>query len=269
MNISNLPTDVISHIMSQDPQLLLTGRQLSQEISRKLSPAYIREVCSKRITRTEIDNYLAKKPRTLVITYSWQLFRGTEFLFDFTTEIYTYNYNTYNNINLFTSYKYSSQGNSYYINDNHHYNYDVMPEFPGQNEMSQHKNYPQIIMPDGELDLLSIYKILRTRLGCLRINPKFAKEVILERFNAIVTSYLNHPSQTHILDLYLYLFAHTWVFNIEGDVDIERFRIDFQRDANYIDRPTSDPENLQRLSDIRKKINELIIIIRNELEKLN
>lgn len=276
-----LPSDVISEILSHDPQLILSGRQLSREISTKLGPSYIREICRKKITATEFDQYISKFPRTIVIIYH-QKYSEPAFPPMLTAEIYNYNIG-YNKIMLMTEYTvpmFELFGGAYFIVE---YD-DVMPNlkniYPTNPAFSIHRNYPDIIMPGGELDLLSTYKILQTRLGCLRINPHFAKEVVIQRFNQIVNEYLNHPSQTRILDLYLYLLAHTWVFDIEGYPNIMYgININYKNrpmhgyqpiyNKDYIDQPINTEKNMKTLKEIRTKVDQLIIKIKYHLMNLD
>lgn len=268
--------------ISYDPESTLRHRHLSRQNSQQVDPAF----CQQNITQIELDRYIREeRPKTIITIYS----AGHVNPHSIIISIYHY-------LPTRTTAEYINTGygdTSKEIPDFKYYvtivpemiAYDS-PRLPDEDIYSEHRNYPNIINLRGEVDLLSMYRILQRRLVCSEVNLHFAKQVVIKRFNDIVNGYLNHPSQTRILDLYLYLMAHAMVFDLginplsSFDIDIDMFgnpAIDpddpeyigpLSSDPNYIDQPLNDPQTMSTINQVRLEVNRLISVIREQLNRL-
>lgn len=272
MNTENLPSEVIAEILSHDPNLILSGRQLSRQIYQRLDPIYLKQFCLAKINQKELDTYLFTRPKIFAL-FTHQIISEDDRPLVPTCELYFYFLSSYLSLNISCHY-FEDFDETYYSLA---FRNDIGNTNPTNIKLQTDKhltnNYPNVLDPVNEVDLLSMYKILRTRLTCLRINPDYAKNTVINRFNQIVTGYMNHPSRTRILDLYMYLIVHMWIFNINGVVlNNLALEIDFTIDTKnngFIDQPINNPRNQRILNEHRQQIDELIILIRQELNKLN
>ena len=67
------------------------------------------------------------------------------------------------------------------------------------------------------LDVISLYKIYRTRLNCMRINSSFAKELVLNNFTYIVNFYKSSIDSKRLFRLYLYLYSQAQILDIPSE----------------------------------------------------
>lgn len=270
-----LPKEIINQILQQYPDLILTGRQLSKETSQLLNPSFIQQICRKKITPHEFQNYLLTSPKFFALIDSITSQHPLKLPNIIEAKLYLNNFGErYSEHKISTDY-FDYPGN----NDQYVLDFRSADGFePVEDEMelnpgtpSIYHNYPDILGPETEPDLLTIYKILMKRLNCLKINSRFAKEIVIDRFNHIVNQYLNHRSQARILDLYLYLILHTWIFNIEGIIpDSQELAIKIIENDNpdYLDRILDIPYNLRTINYVKQEIQRLIVLVRDELDRL-
>lgn len=83
-------------------------------------------------------------------------------------------------------------------------------------------------------DLLIRYHVYTKRLGCMEINPNYAKESILSYLNLTEADSVN--TNIEIVNLYIFLIMNKYVFNIEDDSDLIKLQnIEDNRDNIHCD----------------------------------
>lgn len=221
---TQLPPEIQEEILSTDPQLLHRSLTLSQEYSQLLSRNALRILCSKPISSAELRNYLENEQPRLFIIYNpsnsnaYPVNTGDSIV-DSTATAYIYTLSEGNHWNCSTI----STMVLYHDPDNIIFEqYGLMPILALKdraiNDILRDTDQSYLV------DLLTTYRILRKRIGCVGINPIFAKNTVINLFSQIVSTHQNLGNPIYLFDLYCYLAAHTWIFNIDfpiNDIEIE------------------------------------------------
>lgn len=132
-------------------------------------------------------------------------------------------------------------------------------------------NFPEVLLKP-ELDLVSIYRILQTRLGCVSRQPDFAKTEVLRRLDLVYNNYTQNPDILLLLTTHGYLFLQASVLNVYPSPTIYAIlEIAFTSDGLAIADP-NEPENFDKAnSDVaamRQEIEPLYLKVRQALEDL-
>ena len=82
------------------------------------------------------------------------------------------------------------------------------------------------------LDLVSTYRIVNQRYSYTKEDQLYAKEYVQRQFKQICDNHeiLTQKNPIYYFDLYLYLIAQTWVFNIDIPLICERITVKIDKD---------------------------------------
>lgn len=263
MSFELLPSEIKTEIFGQIPETSLIGNQLNRKAYSAASKILLRDICTRPISEKEIRAYIATQPRLIGIVESDISWLKIDDLH--TTVLFLQNYSdnpahaewAHTYINL-----YEDQSTEY-----------TELSYQGSNETHGWENEELFKVdtvynitfrrPGSTLDLVSMYRILSKRLGCIKLDPNFAKQYVLDKFEQIVTA---TPSILYPLYLHIYLLMYVWIFNLHFEsIDIfEPFRI-------FIDEQTGElysEDDEDVLNDVKERNGILIPEIRKHLSIL-
>ena len=241
-NFSSLPAEIRERILRNNPQLLHSSFTLSSEYPQILSNAALRKLCSQPISNSEFLNYLQNDFPRLFMIYrpsnskfypvnSDNIFADNTAL----TIIYTLSENTTWNFDMIST-MVSYQNPDNIIFDQ----YGLMP--------IMRENFENVESIMGRLhttnifDLLTTYRILRKRIGCTHIDPNFAKTYVRNHFKTLVENHQQLHNPIYLFDLYCYLAAHTWIFNLNIPINQDDIIIDITPDRVPIAESVEQPK---------------------------
>lgn len=217
---NDLPLELQVYILSQNIDILKQSILISSSMMELMKFEYIKKIGSLPLTDNEINTYIKNTKLTFnpsndthlikpVIEkfaffqftpfekkWSTSLFEGHYFCamksFYFEYNSYYDNCPTYKLLEGCMYFFYMSANNSIYINVCLFYEYTVSNSD---------------ITDDIILDLRSQYNMYKCRLSCQRINPNYAKELILKYFDDIVNhDYMKWSKLSLLAEFQLYIF---------------------------------------------------------------
>ena len=218
---NSLPLDMQKKILSEDKDVLVRSLPTSKKFSQMLLQSVI-DLCERPIGFAELTNYLntsnSKKSAVYFLPNKISL----------SIEAYIYfnvlpNHTVKNVIDTQHAER-ISRGTK---------QYRVIYQLPFSVEsMSMTKDIEHHFMNTDnifDIDLLTYYKILKNRLGCVTANPEYAKSKTIDKLNKIVNS-MNFGINK--LNLYVYLISYKWIFNIDIPVIENTFYLDSDENLN-------------------------------------
>ena len=244
----DLPNEIQNEILRIYPETLINSITLAKKFPKQL----LKLLCNLRITSNEFIKYIKTDPRTFMT------FRPPDSeLFEFNSPEEDFKYDTWVDIYTLTAPEnwtmlyliITSELNEVCINpDSHDKSNSTFLE-----RIINHYD-PQTPM---YLDLLSTYRIVNKRTQCN------AKDFVKRQFNEIVENHkiliLQNP--IYSFDLYLYLIAHTWIFNIDSPLLLLSKETIIKTDKYR--QPLSD---IKELDEIKSAITRLIQEINKRLD---
>lgn len=239
---TDLPPDIQREILSLEPKMLNEIMMSSKAIYYTLQPILLDKVCNKPISRSEYRNYLRTKPEIFATFYYID-----RFFAGFDTKLY----------------KRSSDDNySEWIDDI--FNYSEMKDILGKSKrINNAKVTIDYILSrfSNDLDLKTQYQIYRKRLGCVNLDPFFAKKKVKQEFNELMIELNNEKIYVRSkMIAYIYLATHIEIFNIDFPV-IDR--LDFPNMVSKFDY--NDEIKFQQLT---RDIPILIDLINRAIDQL-
>ena len=194
-----LPAELREYIISQRSELLLPFSQTSKEYQEMLS----HQICELPITIDEFESNSSKSRISGILTTSVDHPYGATFILEISVKKLQY----CEEITISTIV--------------------LTPE--GKIVLATDVDYNKLVGVGSYLDLLIDYNIMNNRLNCVRLNPKFANNYILNDLNLIRNKYDNAMLK-NIIDYdylyvliytYMFLLMNTYVFNIYSSIDPE------------------------------------------------
>ena len=181
--MQNLPSEVIS-ISLRYAGMPQTSRQLSRGMHTASSLDYLESICNEPIKEDELNEYINNK---ITVGTVWGKLDPMGFT------IYT---------------PLLEQG---YTNDMSIYlgqsDDEIDPVGHGEEYVNKIYN-PNIT----DYDLITTYRVLKARIGCISINPNFAKDKASQMFNDLVDQWYN---KDNLIYLYGYLYMNMRVMNLQ------------------------------------------------------
>ena len=238
-DFSTLPAEIREKILRNEPRASLT---LSREYPQLLSRSLLKKLCFNPVSNSEFISYLQNDHPRLFAIYK-------------PSNSITYPLNTGDIMlnNVAAAYIYT-------LSSGETWNCNIIPTMLGYDDPDNLEVYAlqPIISIDPQdsnkivalglldhstiFDVLTLYRILRKRFGCMQIDPNFAKTATIEYFNTIVSNHYNLHNPIYLLDLYCYLAAHTWIFNLSIPINEANIDIDITNDRIPVAESVEQPE---------------------------
>lgn len=132
------------------------------------------------------------------------------------------------------------------------------------------------ILKSPQLDLVSVYHILKLRLNCVTRQPDFAQREVLRRLHQVYQAYQQDPNIISLFATHAWLFLQTRVLNVYPSIQvqpIEDWMFTRSGEPVYVPYETDDPEPekqemREQLETLRREITTMYNQVRQALENL-
>ena len=199
IRLPDLPRDLQREILSLDFDTLKKAVGLSKETDKIIGPILAEKYCQRPITGQEMLKYLQTQPEMFALI---------------NTNVYNFKSNALAPKQTDTTLAslYTKTGHSYEVKQ-----YKIDPTDMEFTDMPYLRtNYKAAILYEFEiadsipgLDVKSLYKIYRKRLGCVKLNPAYGKDYVHNLFDDLVEKYKYSD-----MILYVYLLMNLRILNI-------------------------------------------------------
>lgn len=277
--LQKLPLEIQEHILRYRPELIIPYTKTSSDIRNITSRLYVEELCKRPISYLEIEAYLDKFPTLFSIYYPpdkqfiiYYKIGQSKYIEDiFKLDIYLIDRDTTDPDLIYFA-----------RNDPVH----LITYAPVTNlgrvpldSSTVHAMVLQMCQYNRkyctQLDLLSIYRILQNRLGCVYRQPDYAKQYVLKYLDDVYNKYLQNRTIDILIDTHAYLFIHSKIFNIYPSIqplDIHNWIFDNTGKpiAELGELLTDfDKRNMNNtIKTMEKEVPQMYVQIRNILEHL-
>ena len=295
LEFKDLPTEIKEAILQHNPDMIPAYTLTSRELHALATNLYIKKLCTKSISVNEIIAYIETIPKTFGI---YEIFIIDRFrhpikirekhilssIFDY------YNVkNVYHKFKLFDLVNYKNNFSTlsipmlYYLKTNNidannieHYdiivydNYQITRDYITIPDTINYikglgSNESIMINRHIKVDLITAYNIYIKRLGCMNINPNYAKDLILKDLDEISTKPLSefefkNNSIPNLLKTYIQMATEASILDIKPK--IFEISIDLLPNGKPLDN------NIQDLIEIEKETLKLYELIKSKLEEL-
>jgi len=269
-----LPSELQYHILEQGldhetKQMILSLMQTSKGMRER----FLNAICRRKISTIEFIRYLDERPQ-LFAFFKKDSSLDDELIYKYIGMLFSFFSQGINpNDPNTTRYVLLDKIVSYYNEDGH---LSVVMSDLGYVTI---KSILEIINDFTEVDLLTTYRILSHRLGCMNADPEYAKNETLRRLQEHINE--RKGSLYQMLSLYTYLIVNARVMNLLS----KEIHFDFGNEYIDLQYPNIIPEDLsfqflesltpmpteeqnKRLQSIMEQIPILIRQIRTYIEKL-
>lgn len=244
----NLPRDIHEIILNDN----LSNQSLY--LSKYFTELMAKNLCDKPISLAELRQYIEdEKPKIflLVVTnadyYSYQIYN---IIFDKPNEYDV----SYYELAFFTdAAKFNTnKTDAIYMLNNYRRDKNFIADIGREHGASE-------LSPD----ILTMYRIRRKRLSCMKQNPLYAKTYVKNYFTSLIKTFhekINKDSKL-LLDFYYLLLLESYVLNIPGNIpiNIDNLYFDVDQNDNVL------PDNYNK--PIIQEIQRLIPILIQEINK--
>ncbi len=202
MSLETLPLELQIEIFSQYPETSIIGLQLSKTLQLAANEACLKTVWLNPISKTEFKNYLETEPKIF-----GRIFGNAQDLID--DRILFANISMLQNFSSDRpEWASTSFGPSY---DDHQIDIFYSHETTSWEDERLDKIKDLCLANVNTYDILTTYRILKRRKGCMLIDPQYAKKRALAVFDEICTK----SDGLNLIYLHLYLSMHVWIFNLD------------------------------------------------------
>jgi len=277
--LQELPPEIQERILRYHPELVIPYTKTSSDIRNITSRLYVEELCKRPISDLEIKAYLDESPTLFSIYYPpekqfiiYYKIGQSKYIEDiFKLDINLIGRDT---VDPYLTH-FATNGPTYLIT------YAPVTDLGGV-PLDSSTVYTMVLQMCrygdkycSQLDLLSIYRILQNRLGCVYRQPDYAKQYVLKYLDDVYNEYLQNRTIDILINTHAYLFIHSKIFNIYPSIqplDIHDWIIDNTgKPIAELGEFLSDFDKRNMSNTIKtmeKEIYQMYVQIRNILEHL-
>lgn len=207
MSLETLPRELQIEIFAQCAETSIVGRQLSKTLQPAANDVYIKTVGLKPISLKEFKNYLETTPKILGRMFG-------------TAHDLIYDRFLFANISMLQNFGQESEWASttfgpMYDDDDDQINIFYQHETLSWQDTDLDDINGLCKTNINAYDILTIYRILKRRKGCMKIDPQYAKKRTLAIFDEICAK----NDGINLIYLHLYLSIHVWIFNLDIEMN--------------------------------------------------
>ena len=212
MSLETLPLELQIEILSQYPETSIIGQQLSKTLQPAANDACLKTVGLTPLSKKELENYLKTEPRIVGLISGNANDLIDDYLFAHVYMLQNYGLDqpewASTSINPIRE-----EINDHQIRIELFYCHETFSwqdtELCTLNNLCRNPS-------EYNYDILTIYRILKRRKGCMHIDPQYAKKRALAIFEKICAK----NDGLNLIYLHLYLSMHVWIFNLDIELNV-------------------------------------------------
>ena len=223
MSLETLPQELQIEIFSQSPEISIIGQQLSKTLQPIANEVCMKTIGLNPISQTEVKNYFKTIPKMVGCIpgdVKNGCFSASIFMFQ---DCGSRDYEpVWIATNICPTFENIADNKTtiemYYFN----------PEHSGDEScciVHDIRDKPRL----ETYDILTTYRILKRRKGCMEIDPQYAKKRALEIFDEICS----RNDGLNLIYLHLYLIIHIWILNL--DIQMKRYEVTYDSKTKTFD----------------------------------